>query len=78
MSFTRTITTHNNKSFQQKAREINERRRQEQAFLRRNSDQNKQPVKDQDNSGPATNDNDTGHIEWCSNDVAVSVSVLDI
>jgi hypothetical protein len=48
MSFIKTITTHDAKSFQkQKAKEINERRRQAQEFLRRNRDQKKQPVKDQ-------------------------------
>jgi hypothetical protein len=42
MSFTRTITTYNNNNLvKHKAKEINERRRQAQAFLRRNSDQKK-------------------------------------
>jgi hypothetical protein len=41
MSFARTITTYNNKSVQQKTKEINERRRQSEAFLRRNKDQKK-------------------------------------
>jgi hypothetical protein len=41
MSIYRAIPTSNNKSIQQKAKEVNERRRQAQAFLRRNSEQKK-------------------------------------
>lgn len=39
MSFCRTITTYNNKSVQQKAKMANERRRQSQAWLRRQEEQ---------------------------------------
>jgi hypothetical protein len=41
MSFCRTITTYNNKSVQQKAKMANERRRQSQAWLRRQEEQKK-------------------------------------
>jgi hypothetical protein len=39
MSFCRTITTFNNKSVQQKTKMVNERRRQSQAWLRRQEEQ---------------------------------------
>jgi hypothetical protein len=41
MSFCRTITTYNNKSVQQKAKMASERRRQSQAWLRRQEEQKK-------------------------------------
>ena len=41
MSFCRTITTYNNKSVQQKAKMAKERRRQSQAWLRRQEEQKK-------------------------------------
>jgi hypothetical protein len=41
MSFCRTITTYNSKSVQQKAKMANERRRQSQAWLRRQEEQKK-------------------------------------
>jgi hypothetical protein len=47
MSFTRTIISSvPDQSGRQKAKEVNERRRQAQAFLRRDKDQKKQPAKD--------------------------------
>lgn len=52
MSFVRTIVTYDNKMAKyNKSKEINERRRQAQAFLRRNSEQKKPSIstKDQEN-----------------------------
>jgi hypothetical protein len=43
MSFYHTINYYGDKPTKQKAKEINERRRQAQAFLRRNSEQKKKP-----------------------------------
>ena len=52
MSFYHTINSYQNtrSTKQKKAKEVNERRRQAQAFLRRNKDQGKQPsVKERTN-----------------------------
>jgi hypothetical protein len=52
MSFNKMVITHNSGNLvKYKAKEINERRRQAQAFLRRKADQKKQPVKEERHNG---------------------------